>query len=320
MHPKAETSILQLDVQIKSRNWDSQLRSLQLAWLKNRTQLPAKLLLQWISKDVKDKSKRQKCIGCISNCIVLSLWWLCLVRTIIKWCHFNLTQCAQWLRHLTTSYVYNFQQALMRFLWNVEPRVDPIQDICTKSPSHGHILNEAKDTTTVLHGHTFSALQILLQKRTSHIVASVESVDNSWTSQDFVRKNKQYRTLLTEKTSSFTRWSPTCWDGETTFFSYISSSRNAFAWQRNMNMQARSPNSLYFTGVALVDSHGHCGASLHCANWVEQRRPNQKGVRSQKWVDLSAIYTLSWAYPFFRSLVRGLFGSPVCAHIDSNMK
>lgn len=85
----------------------------------------------------------------------------------------------------------------MRFLRNVEPRVDPIQEIWTKSPSHGHILNEAKDTTTVLHGHTFSALQILLQKRTSHIVASVESVDNSWTSQDFARKNKQYKTLLT---------------------------------------------------------------------------------------------------------------------------
>ena len=67
-------------------------------------------------------------------------------------------------------------------------------------------------------------------------------------------------------------------------------------------MQARSRNSLYFRGVALVDSHGL---------WVQQVPPNKKGVRSPKRVDLSTIYTLSWAYPFFRSLVGGLFGSPI---------
>lgn len=41
------------------------------------------LLLQWISKDVKDKSKK-KVHWIISNCIVLSLWWLYLVYKVVS--------------------------------------------------------------------------------------------------------------------------------------------------------------------------------------------------------------------------------------------
>ena len=78
-------------------------------------------------------------------------------------------------------------------------------------------------------------------------------------------------------------------------------------------MQARSRNSLYFRGVALVDSHGLCVALVdsqtRCTVQIGYNRylQTKKGVRSPKQVDLSIIYTLSWAYPFFRSLVGGLF-------------
>ena len=79
-------------------------------------------------------------------------------------------------------------------------------------------------------------------------------------------------------------------------------------------MQARSRNSLYFRGVALVDSHGLCVALIDSQTRCTVKIGYNRYLQTKKGyarVDLSTIYALSWAYPFFRSLVGGLFGSPI---------
>ena len=260
--------------------------------------------------------------------VLLSLWWLYLVRTTRKWCHFVVvlmpieTWCSA---HAETSYhILCIRITSSKLWWGFYGTLN-------------HRWTRFKTSEPSLLPMVIFSMRRRIRRRFSTVTPflpfkyfSKRGPATSLPRLKVLTTLGLHKILLerTNNTKPFWPRKPLhLQDGvphvemvKPCSFFYISSSRNALAWQRNMNMQARSSNSLYFTGVALVDSHGHCFAPLRCANWVEQRRPNQKGVRSRKWVDLSAIYTLSWAYPFFRSLVRGLFGSPVFAHIDSNIQ
>jgi len=39
-------------------------------------------------------------------------------------------------------------------------------------PSHGHVLNEPQDPSAIFHGDALFALEVLLQERRRHLVAS----------------------------------------------------------------------------------------------------------------------------------------------------